>query len=303
MRLQMFPLPERHSPRVHYAAEKIPSILTLIGTAPFVIALNTTSTVSTYTGLKTVEAMKSIYNTDLPNKQPSLWNFQRGVIPYVGKEIFRMPAKFATLKWFKPQTNEYFKNSDVGKFKANLTTALFGAALEAIMHPLDTLQKVLQSKQKENFSIQLNTSLLTSIRRLSAGVGISGVKKFLMLMAYLNVDAVANEKLLANSNLNPHSAIGIILKSIGESFAVTLLTWPLERVNREMQLRQKEIRQQVSESRLNGKLTYHYPTALRAICKAGTYWCGFAPKTFSHMFVLMVLNTINATGKPINKDE
>jgi len=256
----------------------------MLAQTPLVTSLNRISVVSCYTNSPMEKSIWMIYNGTVDSApKPSVGYFFRGVSGHLVKESARLGFKSTGLV-MKPSLDEHFKKDAHGKFKGDITFAGTLSFGEMAINPTDTILKMWQAGKK----IQ-DLPKGRIIWHLYKGSGANGLRQFGTWLGYPFSERLWSRILGRMTSLDPHSMAGIAVKSLPQSFQITLPVWIFERLKNELQYHPNLV---------HGK--YRYFGAYKHI-KYNQGWIGFTrgfiPKVWSNYFLIMGANYLLEQGR------
>ncbi len=206
--------------------------------APFVNGLNRISVVACSENVSSMEAYRRVYNGTIDSTRASLMHFGVGMTPYLIKETSRLFAKTIGLIFLKPTLENHYKgNKDpYGTTKTNLIFSLTLTGFEMAIQPIDTLCTMWQARRSITSLFQ-STSKLQIAKYLYNGTVANGARQFTQWMGYSISEAGCNDAMKKYTSIDPHSILGIGLKSWPQSFFLTFFPYPFQRCKTELQYR------------------------------------------------------------------
>jgi hypothetical protein len=204
---------------------------------------------------------------------------------HLTKEIARLGFKSTGIV-MKPSIDDHFKKDSHGKIKADLIFSVTLSLSEMVINPADTIRTMWQAGKKIQ---DLPKGQVLS--HLYKGSGANGLRQFGTWLGFPFSERLWSRILEINTPLDPHSMAGIAVKSLPQSFQITIPVWIFERLKNELQYHPNLIHD-------NGK--YRYLSAFTHI-KSNQGWMGFTrgfiPKVWSNYFLIMGANYLLEQGR------
>lgn len=208
----------------------------MLATAPMVNGFNRISVIACTRNIPSIEAARRIYLGVIDSKPASLKHYSVGMTPYLTKESCRILAKSIGFTWFKPQLEQHYCNvaDPFGTFKANLIFSSTLSLFEVAINPIDTCCTIWQSggSVKTALSGQKRSA---AISQLYSGAVLNGVRQFGQWIGYSVSEQASNEWMTKYTNIDPHTTLGIALKSWPQALFFTTYIYPFQRFKTEMQ--------------------------------------------------------------------
>jgi hypothetical protein len=188
--------------------------------SPVLTALSNMSVVAWRNKLSTTEALSFIYAGKVSGKGASAKNFCVGIGAHLGREAPRLLLKSTGLYMYKPWLDNQFP-----PFLANILFAGTLTAADTLVNPFDTWR----------VNIQAGIPLEKSLSRLYAGSLGNGLIKFGIWWGYSFSGRHLDDGCRTYTFIDPHSHIGITIKSIPQGFFLTSFLNPVECIKNELQ--------------------------------------------------------------------
>ena len=265
--------------------------LIMLAQTPAVTAFNRISVVSCYHDLPMREAARRIFRGTIDSAtHPSTTHFLKGVSGHLVKEGARLVFKAPGIV-FKPQLDNYFKHTPRGKLKSDLIFSGGLSLAEVIINPADTVRTMWQANKKIK---QVEKGKLLS--HLYKGASANGLRQFGIWLGFPASERLWSKALEDTTPLDPHSISGIVVKSIPQSFQITVPVWFFERLKNELQY----------HPRLNetGKKTSRYVSAFRHVIHNQGWrgiFRGLTPKVWSNAVLVMGADYLLERGRQSSK--
>lgn len=191
-------------------------------TVPWLLPCYSVSAFSCRFNTGPVAATQEIYEGVRYGTSPSLSNFTRGTVPYVGRELVRIWAfKGVALAEVKPWLAE---QKSLTPRQQNVIWAGGLSAADTIVSPLDALRVRLQSGK----------SWKSSLKEYTYGAGTNSLRQMLIWTTYGETETRLNE-LLKQNGINPHTVFAAAAKAPVEAVAFTYASYWLEPIKNRLQ--------------------------------------------------------------------
>lgn len=260
--------------------------LIMLAQTPFVTALNRISVVSCLENICMPNAVKYIYSGHADKIGfSSLQHFQRGVSGHLAKEVMRVSFKSIGIT-LKPKLDQHFGTTVAGKVKSDLTFATSLSVAEMAINPFDTLRTMWQAG--------ICFSKIEKGKRIShlyKGSLANGARQFGVWLIYPITDRLWSN-ILKDSPIDPHSNMGIAVKSLPQSVQITTPIWIFERLKNELQFR--PTLKSSSNSLSNYKATFNHILTTQG---PKGFFNGFIPKVLSNAILILGANYLLEQGR------
>jgi hypothetical protein len=261
-------------------------------------ALNRISVAACSQNCTAIEATRRIYRGVIDRANPSWIHFQVGLAPYVIKEASRLTFKTAGVSLLKPRLEKHFKNDPHGVLKTSVIFAGTLSCFEVIINPVDTWCTRWQSGRSIKMVYQ-SLPLISFVKYLYNGAGANGVRQFGQWVGYSVSEDMSNRWLITYTSIDPHSFLGIGLKSWPQSLFLTLPVYPLQRFKTELQSHSGLARKAEIEKRKRYVFVFKHIMKEQGV--TGIFR-GFFPKVLSNAFLVAGVSILLEQGRKAIKN-
>jgi hypothetical protein len=239
------------------------------------------------------QAMLSIYRNNA--SCPSPHYYLNGMKANLIKEMARLPMKTLGLTLLKPELERHFlgKNDRWAAFKAHMIFSSLMSMCEMVVQPADTLCTMIQAEQKvtETFG-PISKSLL--FRNLYSGALATGFRQLGYWSGYSVLEQTANSFLEKHSKINPHSDIGIIVKSWPQAVILSAPIHIFHRLKTELQIKPSLRNKAAEEKKRCYKVVTHEIISSQGLKGLAR---GFFAKASGNSFLIMGVSKLLELGR------